>query len=90
MFDREKLFHLLTDANNPAWKWLPNNGETLKLVDYIISNYGVTTLDDGIYTELFAVKNGIRYNAKIVNMKEVSTTLTSSLMDGIEKLWSNR
>lgn len=90
MFDREKLFHLLTDANNPAWKWLPNNGETLKLVDYIISNYGVTTLDDGIYTELFAVKNGIRYNAKIVDMKEVSTTLTSSLMDGIEKLWSNR
>ena len=87
MFDREKLFHLLTDANNPAWKWLPNNGETLKLVDYIISSYGATTLDDGIYTELFAVKNGIRYNAKIVDMKEVSTTLTGSLMDGIEKLW---
>lgn len=90
MFDREKLFHLLTDANNPAWKWLPNNGETLKLVDYIISNYSATTLDDGIYTELFAIKNGIRYNAKIVDMREVSTTLTSSLMDGIEKLWSDK
>ena len=90
MFDREKLFHLLTNANNPAWKWLPNNGEILKLVDYIISNYSATTLDDGIYTELFAVKNGIRYNAKIVDMREVSTTLTSSLMDGIEKLWSDK
>ena len=90
MFDREKLFHLLTDTNNPAWKWFPNNGEVLKLVDYIISNYGATTLDDGIYTELFAVKNGIRYNAKIVDMKKVSTTLTNSLMDGIEKLWSDK
>lgn len=43
-------------------------------------------VDDGIYMELFAVKNGVRYNAKIVNMKDVSTILTESLMDGIEKL----
>ena len=85
MFDREKLFHLLTDVNNPAWKWFPNNGEILKLVDYIISNYSATILNDGAYAELFVVKNGIRYNAKIVDMKKVSTTLTSSLMDGIEK-----
>lgn len=44
-------------------------------------------LPDGIYMELFAVKDGNRYNAKVINMKDVSTTLTSSLMDGIEKLW---
>ena len=43
--------------------------------------------EDGVYMELFAVKNNIRYNAKVVNMKEMTTTLTNSLMDGIEKLW---
>ena len=45
-------------------------------------------MDDGVYIELFAVKNGVRYNAKIVDMKEVSTVLTNSLMDGIKNLWS--
>ena len=47
-------------------------------------------MNDGIYIELFAVKNGVRYNAKIIDMKEVSTILTSSLMDGIEKLWDDK
>lgn len=42
---------------------------------------------DGTYMELFAIKDGVRYNAKIVNMKEVSTILTNGLMDGIQKLW---
>ena len=46
-----------------------------------------TSISDGIYMELFAVKNGVRYNAKIVNMKDASTILTNSLMDGVEKLW---
>lgn len=44
--------------------------------------------DDGVYMELFAVKNGMRYNAKVVSMSETSKTLTNSLMDGVEKLWS--
>lgn len=48
------------------------------------------TMNDGIYMELFAVKDGIRYNAKIVDMKEVSTKLTNSLMDGIEQLWTGK
>jgi hypothetical protein len=46
-------------------------------------------LEDGIYMELFAAKDGIRYNAKIINMRDVSTILTGSLMDGIEKLWED-
>lgn len=46
------------------------------------------SMNDGIYMELFAVKNGVRYNAKIINMREVSTILTNSLMDGVEKLWT--
>lgn len=45
-------------------------------------------MKDGIYIELFAVKDGVRYNAKIVDMREVSTTLTSSLMDGLDTLWT--
>lgn len=43
-------------------------------------------IEDGIYVEILAVKDGERYNVKIVSMKEIATTLTSSLMDGIESL----
>lgn len=45
-------------------------------------------IDDGVYMELFAVKNGMRYNAKVVDMGEATKTLTNGLMDGVEKLWS--
>lgn len=41
---------------------------------------------DGIYIEVFVVKDGVRYNAKIINMKDVSAILTNSLMDGIETI----
>lgn len=44
-------------------------------------------MNDGIYVELFAVKDGVRYNAKILDMKDLTMTLTNSLVDGIEKLW---
>lgn len=43
--------------------------------------------DDGCYIELFAVKNGLRYNAKVINLKDATQILTNSLMDGVEKLW---
>ena len=46
-----------------------------------------TTLPNGVYMELFSVKDGVRYNAKTVNIKDASIVLTNSLMDGIEKLW---
>ena len=42
---------------------------------------------DGIYIELFSIKDGIRYNAKIIEMKDVVNILTNGLMDGIEKMW---
>ena len=38
---REKLVELLQDANNPAWKWFPNNMEMMRLAEYVIDN-GVT------------------------------------------------
>ena len=52
------------------------------------TKYNLTTepKSDGIYMQLFCVKNGVRYDMKAVGLKEVSTTLTESLMDGIEKL----
>ena len=43
--------------------------------------------DDGLYLELFAVKDGVRCNLKVVSMKDVAHILTDSLMDGIEKMW---
>ena len=42
--------------------------------------------DDGIYMQLFCVKDGVRYDMKVIDLKDVSTILTNSLMDGIEKL----
>ena len=38
---REKLVELLQDANNPVWKWFPNNETMAQLADYLI-NSGVT------------------------------------------------
>lgn len=43
--------------------------------------------NDGVYIELFAIKNGIRYNAKIIEMKDMANILINTLMDGIENLW---
>lgn len=53
-----------------------------------LDKYSPNSRCDGVYMELFAVKNGIRYNAKVVDMGEASRVLTNGLMDGIEKLWS--
>ena len=44
-------------------------------------------IDDGVYMELFAVKNGIKYSANIISMSEMSTTLVNGLMDGIENMY---
>ena len=38
---REKLVELIQDANNPVWKWFPNNATMAQLADYLI-NSGVT------------------------------------------------
>ena len=37
---REKLVELLQDANNPVWKWFPNNASMMQLADYLASNGG--------------------------------------------------
>lgn len=48
------------------------------------TEYKNKSINDGVYMELFAIKDGVRYNAKIINMKKVTNILTNSLMDGIE------
>ena len=62
---------------------------------FVISNYPDaecteyrvdSSVNDGVYMELFTVKNGVRCNIKTMNIKEASKTLTNGLMDGIEKL----
>ena len=43
-------------------------------------------MKDGIYFEVFVVKDGVRYNAKIIDIGEVSKVMTNSLMDGLGKV----
>ena len=43
-------------------------------------------MKDGIYFEIFAVKNNTRYNIKIVNTADVSKILVNSVMNGLENI----
>ena len=43
-------------------------------------------MKDGIYFEIFAVKDGVRYNAKTIDAKEVSGIMANSVMDGLGKV----
>ena len=40
-------------------------------------------MKDGIYFEVFVVKDGARYNAKIIDAAEVSKIMANSVMDGL-------
>jgi hypothetical protein len=43
-------------------------------------------MKDGIYFEVFAMKNGIRYNTKIIDVKEANRILITCTMNGFEKI----
>ena len=43
-------------------------------------------MKDGIYFEVFAMKDGKRYNAKIIGVDEVSKIMANSVMDGLGKV----
>lgn len=43
-------------------------------------------MQDGMYIEVFAVIDNVRYNAKIVDMRTVSSILANSIMDGLGKV----
>lgn len=64
---REKLVELLQDANNPVWKWFPNNMAMMQLADYLISN-GVTvqewiSVEDKL-PEIVSIHKGYRSTVK--------------------------
>lgn len=42
--------------------------------------------NDGLYAELFAVKDGVRYDSHTVSVEDISKILIDSLMDGIQKV----
>ena len=42
--------------------------------------------NDGVYIEVFAVKDGVRYNAQVISLNDVTKILTNSLLDGIQKI----
>jgi hypothetical protein len=42
---REKLVALLTDGNNPAWKWFPNNAAISAMADFLVDN-GATFVEE--------------------------------------------
>jgi hypothetical protein len=43
--------------------------------------------EDGCYIEFFALKDGTRYNAKIVCLKDMIRALTNGIMDSFEQQW---
>lgn len=63
-----------------------NNYPDAECTEYKYKNSN-SEINDGVYIELFAIKNGVRYNAKTIEMKNMANILTNSLMDGIEKMW---
>ena len=42
--------------------------------------------NDGIYFEVFAVKDGVRYNAQIISINDISKVLTNSLLDVLQEI----
>ena len=45
-----------------------------------------TVVNDGIYFEVFAVKDGVRYNKEIVSSKDVATFIVNCIMGGVNKI----
>lgn len=42
--------------------------------------------NDGLYAEIFAMKDGVRYDSHIVNIDDASKILIDCLVDGIQKI----
>ena len=48
--------------------------------------WNIVEMKDGIYFEIFAVKDGVRYKVKIIDVSEVSKIMANAVMDGLEKV----
>ena len=56
--------------------------------DYVLRGDDMDMTMDGIYIDIFVVKDGEKYLLKTINMKEVSNILVDNLMNGIEEICS--
>ena len=45
--------------------------------------------DDGAYVEFFAVKDGVRYNARIVKLKDLMMALTTANINTTETVFKD-
>ena len=43
-------------------------------------------MEDGLYFEFFAVKDGVRYNADIMSVNTATKILTNHLLDGVQEM----
>ena len=43
-------------------------------------------MKDGIYFKVFIIRDGIIYDVKIMNAREVSNIMANSVMDGLGKV----
>lgn len=46
-------------------------------------------LEDGIYVEVFAIKNNQRYNHKIINVNDLTSNVTNGFMDILQDIILN-
>jgi len=42
--------------------------------------------DDGLYVQIFVIKDGVKYNVECMTLKEMALILSNSLMDGFAKI----
>ena len=42
--------------------------------------------NDGVYIAVFAIKDGVRYNAQVISLNDVTKILTNSLLDGVQEI----
>lgn len=43
-------------------------------------------INDGIYIEVYAVKDGVRYNYQVISLNDVTKILTNSILDGLQEI----
>lgn len=79
------------EENPTSKQWLRNELEQICEIGVgpLPKTSTPTTLDDGLYMELFVVKDDTIFTSKVISMKDAACTLTNGLMDGVAKLWED-
>ena len=69
-----------------ALKERADNVHKNKIIHFIADRGELTMQNDGLYAEIFAVKDGVRYDSHIVNIDDASKILIDCLVDGIQNI----